>query len=114
LLAEEYIAGREFTVLIAANADGKTATTFKPVEFIFPEGFAFKTYALKTSELHPEANIPCNDPVIEKQLREAAEKIFKGFNGAGYARLDFRMDEAGKTLFPGDQFYLFCFLQRWI
>ncbi|MBV9989262.1 MAG: ATP-grasp domain-containing protein, partial [Chitinophagaceae bacterium] len=69
LLVEEYIAGREFTVLIAANADGKTATTFKPVEFIFPEGFTFKTYALKTSELHPEANIPCADPVIEKQLR---------------------------------------------
>jgi hypothetical protein len=53
LLVEEYIDGREFTVLIAANADGKTATTFKPVEYIFPEGFAFKTYALKTSELHP-------------------------------------------------------------
>jgi D-alanine--D-alanine ligase len=99
LLAEEYIDGREFTVLIAANADGKTATTFKPVEFIFPEGFAFKTYALKTSELHPEANIPCNDPVLERQLREAAERIFKGFNGAGYARLDFRLDEAGKLYF---------------
>lgn len=99
LLAEEYIAGREFTVLIAANADGKTATTFKPVEYIFPSGFAFKTYALKTSELHPNANIPCNDPVIEKQLREAAQKIFKGFNGAGYARLDFRMNEKGQLYF---------------
>jgi D-alanine--D-alanine ligase len=99
LLVEEYIAGREFTILIAANADGKTATTFKPVEFIFPEGFTFKTYALKTSELHPEANIPCNDPSLEHQLREAAERIFKGFNGAGYARLDFRMDAGGKLYF---------------
>ncbi len=99
LLAEEYIAGREFTVLIAANADGKTATTFKPVEYIFPSGFEFKTYALKTSELHPNANIPCNDPVIEQQLREAAQKIFKGFNGAGYARLDFRMNEKGQLYF---------------
>jgi hypothetical protein len=99
LLAEEYIDGREFTVLIAANADGKTATTFKPVEYIFPEGFAFKTYALKTSELHPNANIPCNDPVIEKQLREAAEKIFRGFNGAGYARLDFRLNDRGQLYF---------------
>ena len=99
LLAEEYIAGREFTVLIAANADGKTATTFKPVEFIFPEGFAFKTYALKTSELHPDANIPCTDPVIEEQLREAAQRIFKGFNGSGYARLDFRLNEKGELYF---------------
>jgi hypothetical protein len=99
LLAEEYIDGREFTVLIAADADGKTATTFKPVEYIFPEGFAFKTYALKTSELHPNANIPCNDPVIEKQLRNAAEKIFRGFNGAGYARLDFRLNNNGQLYF---------------
>jgi D-alanine-D-alanine ligase-like ATP-grasp enzyme len=99
LLVEEYIDGREFTVLIAANPDGKTATTFKPVEYIFPSGFAFKTYALKTSELHPHANIPCNDPVIEKQLREAAQKIFKGFNGAGYARLDFRLNDQGQLYF---------------
>lgn len=99
LLAEEYIAGREFTVLIAANADGSTATTFTPVEYIFPEGFAFKTYALKTSELHPKANIPCTDPVIEQQLREAAQKIFKGFQGAGYARLDFRLNEKGELFF---------------
>lgn len=99
LLAEEYIAGREFTVLIAANADGSTATTFTPVEYIFPDGFAFKTYALKTSELHPKANIPCTDPVIEQQLREAAQKIFKGFQGAGYARLDFRLNEKGELFF---------------
>lgn len=99
LLVEEYIAGREFTILIAANPDGKTATTFKPVEFIFPAGFEFKTYALKTSELHPEANIPCTDPVIEQQLREAARKIFKGFNGSGYARLDFRMNEKSELYF---------------
>lgn len=99
LLAEEYIDGREFTILIAANTDGKTATTFKPVEYIFPEGFAYKTYALKTSELHPDANIPCNDPAIEKQLRDAAQKIFKGFNGVGYARLDFRMDAKGRLYF---------------
>lgn len=99
LLAEEYISGREFTVLIAANADGKTATTFKPVEFLFPPGYTFKTYALKTSELHPDANIPCDDPLIEKQLRDAAERIFKGFNGTGYARLDFRLNEKGQLFF---------------
>ena len=38
LLVEEYIAGREFTVLVAANADGKTCTVFRPVEYLFPEG----------------------------------------------------------------------------
>ena len=99
LLVEEYIAGREFTVMLAANADGKTVTAFKPVEYIFPTNFQYKTYALKTSELHPNANIPCNDPSIEKQLRTAAENIFKGFGGVGYGRLDFRMDAIGKLYF---------------
>ena len=99
LLVEEYIAGREFTVMLAANADGKTVTTFKPIEYIFPDNFQYKTYALKTSELHPNANIPCNDALVEQQLRGAAENIFKGFNGVGYGRLDFRMDAAGKLYF---------------
>ncbi len=99
LLVEEYIAGREFTVMLAANADGQTVTIFKPVEYIFPDTFQYKTYALKTSELHPNANIPCNDIEIENQLRSAAINIFKGFNGVGYGRLDFRMDATGKLYF---------------
>ena len=99
LLVEEYIAGREFTVMLAANADGETVTTFKPIEYIFPNNFQYKTYALKTSELHPNANIPCNDITIENQLRSSAENIFKGFGGVGYGRLDFRMDATGKLYF---------------
>jgi D-alanine-D-alanine ligase len=99
LLVEEYIDGREFTVMLVANAkDGKSCSVFKPVEYIFPEGFKFKTYALKTSELHPEANIACNDPLLEKKLKDAALKIFQGFGGVGYARLDFRVN-AKKEIF---------------
>ncbi|MEI6088014.1 MAG: SET domain-containing protein-lysine N-methyltransferase [Bacteroidota bacterium] len=99
LLVEEYIDGREFTVLIAANADGKTATAFQPVEFIFPKGNSFKTYALKTSELHTDANIPVEDKVLDQRLRSAAKKIFHSFGGVGYARLDFRMNENGELFF---------------
>lgn len=99
LLAEEYIAGREFTVLVAANDDGKTCKVFRPVEYIFPDGKTFKTYALKTSELHPDCNVPCNDPQLDKQLRSATERIFKGFNGVGYARLDFRVNEKNEIYF---------------
>jgi len=98
LLVEEYIAGREFTVLVAAHPDGKTCRSFKPVEYVFPEGFSFKTYALKTSALHPGANIPCNDSTLEKELRTAAEKIFNCFGGKGYARMDFRVKE-DKTVY---------------
>jgi D-ala D-ala ligase C-terminus/SET domain len=99
LLVEEYIAGREFTVLVAANADGKTSTAFKPVEFIFPKGNEFKTYALKTSELHTDANVPVADEALSQQLQQAAQRIFKTFNGVGYARLDFRMNEKGELYF---------------
>ncbi|CAN5822888.1 hypothetical protein BH11BAC3_BH11BAC3_03860 [soil metagenome] len=99
LLVEEYIEGREFTVMIAANADGRSATTFKPVEYIFPEGNYFKTYALKTVELHPTANIPVTDIYIDTQLRQAADNIFRSFSGLGYARLDFRMNEKGELFF---------------
>ncbi len=100
LLVEEYIEGREFTVMLVANADDeKTCSVFKPIEYIFPEGFLFKTYALKTSELHPEANIPCNDPGLEKQLKDAALLIFQGFGGVGYARLDFRVNDKNEIFF---------------
>ena len=99
LLVEEYIEGREFTVLVAANPDGHNCTVFKPVEYLFPEGRTFKTYALKTSELHPDCNVPCNDPVLDKALRDATEKIFKGFNGVGYARLDFRVNDKKELFF---------------
>lgn len=99
LIVEEFIPGREFTVLVAANADGKTCSVFKPVEYVFPNGRTFKTYALKTSELHPDCNRPCTDPLLEEKLKQATEKIFKGFNGVGYARLDFRVNEDGDIFF---------------
>lgn len=100
LLVEAYIDGREFTVMLAADAGpANGCTVFKPVEFIFPEGNRFKTYALKTSELHPTANIPVTDEALDQQLRQAAEKIFTAFNGVGYARLDFRMNANGELFF---------------
>ena len=99
LLVEEYIAGREFTVLVAANVDVHSCTVFRPVEYLFPAGREFKTYALKTSELHPDCNVPCNDPDLDIQLRLASEKIFKGFNAVGYARLDFRVNDKNEIYF---------------
>jgi D-alanine--D-alanine ligase len=100
VLIEEFIAGREFTVLVAATATAdKTCTTFQPIEFIFPAGTAFKTYQLKTSELHPSANIPVNDQPLDERLRTAASRIFQSFNGVGYARLDFRMNSEGQLFF---------------
>ena len=99
LLIEEYIEGREFTVLVIANSDLKTSTALQPVEFIFPAGKKFKTYALKTSELHTDANIPVADKNLSNTLKDAAQRIFKTFYGVGYARLDFRMNAKGELFF---------------
>jgi D-alanine-D-alanine ligase-like ATP-grasp enzyme len=99
ILVEEYIAGREFTVLVAANNDGKTCKAYKPVEYVFPDDIGFKTYAHKTSALHKDVNKPCNEPILEAALKEAAQKIFTSFAGVGYARLDFRVNEKGDIFF---------------
>ncbi len=99
VLVEEYISGREFTVMLAANAGSAGVTVFRPVEYVFPEGFEYKTYSLKTSELHPGANIPVTDETIGGRLKAAAENIFTSFGGVGYARLDFRMNAAGELFF---------------
>lgn len=99
VLVEEYIQGREFTVLVAANADGKTCQAFTPIEYIFPENFAYKTYALKTSELHPNANVVVIEQDLANELKEKAMAIFTAFNGKGYARLDFRMNDKNEIYF---------------
>ncbi len=100
ILIEEYIEGREFTVLVAATAGIKNdCVVYNPVEFIFPGDDKFKTYKLKTSELHSDANVACNDSELSSKLREAASRIFTAFNGVGYARLDFRVKEDGTIFF---------------
>lgn len=100
LLVEEYIEGREFTVMLAADSQCKgKVKCFQPVEYIFPEENKFKTYALKTSELHPDANIAVTNKKIDALLRSSAKKIFTSFNGVGYGRLDFRMNEKGELFF---------------
>jgi D-alanine-D-alanine ligase len=100
ILVEEYISGREFTVLVAAEKGNKNnCTVYNPLEFVFPEGKKFKTYALKTSELHKECNIPCKEAPLANQLKDSAAKIFKAFNGVGYARLDFRVNDKSQVFF---------------
>ena len=98
LLVEEYIAGREFTVLVVADPDGG-CEAFRPVEYRFASGAPFKTYAHKTSELHPEANVAVTDAPLADRLKAAACAVFGGFNAVGYARMDFRMNAAGELFF---------------
>lgn len=100
VLVEKYIEGREFTVLVVADPlDPKNPFIYPPVEYIFPKDKSYKTYELKTSALHPEANVIVQDDKIIRQLSDATKKIFNDFGGIGYARLDFRKNTQGEIYF---------------
>ncbi|MCC6275058.1 MAG: SET domain-containing protein-lysine N-methyltransferase [Leptospiraceae bacterium] len=100
ILVEEYIEGREFSVLVLSNVENSFAPiALRPLEFVFPKGTFFKTYKLKTTEYHPECNIPSSDPALNEKLTSAAKSIFAAFEGAGYARMDFRVDKNGNIFF---------------
>jgi D-alanine-D-alanine ligase len=95
-LLEEFIEGREFTCLITENPDDpKNPITFKPVEFIFPDGESFKHYNMKWVEYEKMSVAPVNNARIEKVLREQTTRLFKAMNGNGYARCDYRMGADG-------------------
>lgn len=94
ILIEAFVGGREFSVLVAADElTPKKPRAFVPIEFIFPEGESFKTYALKNTQFHPERNLALADDILGERLKEAARAIFLGFGGKGYCRLDFRLNE---------------------
>jgi D-alanine-D-alanine ligase len=100
LLIEEYIDGREFTVLLYGRPEaGSPPVALTPLEFIFPPGSHFKTYDLKITQFHPECNVPCEEPALATQLREAAAQVFTGFAGEGFARVDFRVTADGRIYF---------------
>lgn len=95
-LLEEFIEGREFTCLIAENPDDpESPITFKPVEFIFPDGESFKHYDMKWVDYEKMSVAPVNDKRIEKVLREQTARLFKTMDGNGYARCDYRMSADG-------------------
>jgi D-alanine-D-alanine ligase len=100
LLVEEYVDGREFTVLVMAGPDpAQPPAALTPIEFVFPPGPHFKTYDLKVTQFHPECNVPCTEPDLADRLKAAAIQVFTGFTGEGYARMDFRVDAAGRIFF---------------
>ena len=95
-LVEEFVEGREFTCLVAENPDNPNKPiTFKPVEFVFPEGETFKHYDMKWVDYEQMSVKIVDDERVEKVMREQTERLFKTMNGSGYARCDYRMDADG-------------------
>jgi len=92
-LIEEFIEGREFTVLVAeARTPAELAWALTPVEFRFPEGESFKHFDLKWKEFQQMETAPVEDAA----LTEAAARVFAALGGTGYGRCDLRMNAAGE------------------
>lgn len=99
ILIEEYVAGREFTVVVVANANDPCApTVYQPLEFIPPQSEG-SIYDLKLRQRHPEYYRPCDDPVLAAGLREAARRLFIEMQQGGYASFDLKVDAEGEIFF---------------
>ncbi|MGD2120462.1 MAG: SET domain-containing protein-lysine N-methyltransferase [Gemmatimonadota bacterium] len=97
VLIEEFIEGREFTVLVAENPDHLSRpVTYVPVEFVFPEGESFKHSDMKWKDYHSMKEIPLHDGELGDRLRATAADFFLGMRGASFGRCDIRMDRDEK------------------
>jgi len=97
-LVEEFVKGREFTVLVAEDPeDAEHPTTYQPIEFRFPAGENFKHFDLKWVDFDGMRAVPCTDAPLEARLREASAQMFVALNGAGYGRCDIRVDPSGRV-----------------
>ncbi|MBI5610746.1 MAG: hypothetical protein HY902_17850 [Deltaproteobacteria bacterium] len=95
-LIEEFVEGREFTVLVAEPVPGdEVPLTFTPVEFCFPPGETFKHFDLKWVEFDQMATRPVDDAELGRRLRDLSARMFAALGGVGYARCDLRMDSSG-------------------
>jgi D-alanine-D-alanine ligase-like ATP-grasp enzyme len=95
-IIDEYIAGREFSVLVCGSPDPDGApVALRPLEFVFPPGVRVKTYLLKAASYLPDSNVPVTDAALDHELRSAGLAVFRGFEGVGYSRMDFRLGSDG-------------------
>jgi D-alanine-D-alanine ligase len=96
-LVEEFIEGREFTVLVVENPDDElNPIAYQPVEFSFPAGESFKHFDLKWIDYGRMTCVPVCDPELAQRLQAMSKTLFMGLNGRGYGRCDLRMNAAGE------------------
>jgi D-alanine-D-alanine ligase len=110
VLAEQFIAGREFTVLLVGTHTHPEAIQFyTPVERVFheslPENEKFLSFDRLWANYNEEAPMPNDEdlygyaPVLDtelvKRIKTLSIEAYKSVQGTGYTRIDIRMDIAG-------------------
>ncbi len=97
-LIEEFIDGREFSVLICSNPENpQNPITFLPVECVF-QSVNFKTFDYKWKGAK-NPWLPVKDPILQEKLKGITKELFLALGGDGYARTDIRMDKDGNLFF---------------
>ena len=97
VLLEEFIEGREFTVLTAEPpAPGEPPLVFPPLEILFPPGETYKHFDLKWQEYTQMASRPVTDPQLHAALQRLVQRLMVAIDGVGCCRCDIRMDSAGR------------------
>jgi D-alanine-D-alanine ligase len=95
-LVEEFIEGREFTVLVAEPPEpGGAPLTLLPIEVLFPPGETFKHFDLKWIDYELLSEAPVTDAELNAELRAAAAGMFAALGTTGYARVDLRLSHDG-------------------
>lgn len=95
IVIEEAVAGFEVGCAIL----GRKTLTLGRVDEIALEGGFFdftEKYSLKTSKIHMPARV---DGETEERVREAAVKIYRALDCAGFARVDLFLTPAGEIVF---------------
>jgi D-alanine-D-alanine ligase len=96
-LVEEFVDGREFTVLCAEPRAGeRTPQTYPPLEIVFPPGHTFKHFELKWFSYESMTPVSVEDPELAARLRDLTARMFTAMGATSYGRCDLRMNHAGE------------------
>ncbi len=95
-LVEEFIDGKEYSVLIAENPDNyDDPVVFTPIEVVFAGGETFKHESLKWVDYNKISTKPVFEPELKTKLEYMGKIVFTQLHGTGYGRCDIRCDQNG-------------------
>jgi D-alanine-D-alanine ligase len=113
IFAERFVDGPEFTVFVIADRGApRGARAYPPVQRLFhsalPAHERFLSYDRYWSEFKEESRPPAGEPFyrygsapghLKDRLKDLAERAFVALEGAGYGRVDIRLEERTDTLY---------------
>jgi D-alanine-D-alanine ligase len=113
IIAEEYIAGREFTILITGSSRHEnTCRVYEPVERVFhsslPTNERFLSFDRLWEIYEDEPPMPNHenfyeykevDPSMAEEIKKISLDAYRSVQGTGYTRIDIRQDEKTNKLY---------------